>query len=61
MDAETLGAAIALAKKKVLPTVSTEDEGATLVVGQDGKWTKGEVVSNTITVSGHKLVVTAAE
>lgn len=59
MDVETLGAALALAKKAALPKTTAEDEGATLVVGADGKWTKGEVIPNTISVSSNKLVISA--
>jgi len=59
MDAETLGAALALVKNKLLPKTTPEDAGATIVVGQDGKLTKGEVISNTISVSNNKLVISA--
>lgn len=58
MDGDTLGAALALVKK-LLPETTAEDYGATIVVGQDGKLTKGEVISNTISVSNNKLVISA--
>ena len=61
MDAETLGAALALAKKTVLPAAAAQDEGAALVVGSDGEWTKGQPISATITVSDTTLVVTSGE
>ena len=57
MDAETL----AIALKKGLPKADSGDAGATLVVDENGKWAKGEVVEATISVSGKKLVITGGE
>ena len=61
MDVETLGAALALAPKKTLPAATSGDAGATLVVDSNGKWAKGAVVDQAISVSGTTLVVTTAE
>ena len=58
MDMTTLGAAVALAKKVVLPTAEAADVGKVLTVGDDGKWTAGAPISATITVSGSTLVIT---
>ena len=58
MDAETLGAALALSKKKVLPAATSGDAGAVLVVDSEGNWVKGESVDAAISVSGTKLVIT---
>ena len=57
MDVETLGAAVAIAKNTVLPKAAPSDAGTTMVVGQDGKWTKGQPISASITVSGTTMVV----
>ena len=57
MDIETLAAA----KKIILPKATAGDAGATLVVDSNGKWAKGSVVENAISVSGTTLVVTTAE
>lgn len=57
MDVETLAVALKLAPKKTLPAVTPSDAGLTMVVGNDGKWTKGEVVSATISVDNHTMVV----
>lgn len=56
MDAETLGAAIAL-MNKILPGVTSADAGEMLVVGADGKWAAGAATEKTISVSGHTMLV----
>lgn len=57
MDMVTLGAALALA----LPHAEAADAGALLVVGEDGKWVKGEATTATISVSGTTLTITGGE
>ena len=57
MDVETLAAA----KKVVLPNATAGDAGAVMVVDNEGKWSKGEVVTATITVDGTKLKVITSE
>lgn len=57
MDAETLGAALALVKNKILPKTTPEDAGATIVVGSDGKLTAGSPVEASISVNGTTLEV----
>lgn len=61
MDVITLGAALALAKKTVLPSAEAGDAGEALVVGPDGAWTKGTVTGATITVSETTLTITQSE
>lgn len=56
MDAEMMGVL-----RSTVPNPTPEDAGAVMVVGQDGKWTKGEIVNATITVENHGLYITAAE
>lgn len=58
MDIVTLGAALALAPKAVLPAASASDVGEALVVGADGSWEKGAVTGATITVNGTTLTIT---
>ena len=58
MDVQALGAALALAKKTVLPAVDDSDAGAQLVVASDGTWQKGEPTSAVISVSGTTLSIT---
>ena len=58
MDIQTLGAALALAKKTVLPQATAADAGEQLVVGNDGAWTKGTAVSAAVSVSGTTLTIT---
>lgn len=57
MDIETLAAA----KKVVLPKATAGDAGAVMVVDNEGKWSKGEVVTATISVDGTKLKIITAE
>ena len=61
MEYETLAAALKLAPKRTLPAVTAEDAGALLVVDNEGKWSKGEVITATISVNETKLEITAAE
>ena len=56
IDAEMMGVL-----RSTVPNATPEDAGAAMVVGQDGKWTKGEIVNATITVEDHGLYITAAE
>ncbi len=58
MDIQTLGAALALAKKTVLPAATAGDAGDQLIVGNDGAWTKGTAVSAAVSVSGTTLTIT---
>lgn len=58
MDAVTLAAAVAIAKKTTLPAVTNADAGATLVVDSQGQWAKGEAVTATVSVSGTTLSIT---
>jgi hypothetical protein len=58
MDVQTLGAALALAKKTVLPKATAADAGETLVVGNDGAWTKGTAVTSAVSVNGTTLTIT---
>ena len=58
MDIVDIGAAVALAKKTVLPAASSSDAGDVLTVGQDGAWTKGAVSGAVIAVSGTTLTIT---
>lgn len=60
MDMQTLGAALALAKKTVLPAVSQEDSGMQLVVGSDGEWGKGATTTASVSVSGTTLTIMEA-
>lgn len=59
MDIQTLGAALALAKKTVLPAATAGDAGEVLAVGADGEWTKAAATTATIAVDGTTLTITA--
>ena len=61
MDVETLGAAVKLAAKKTLPPVTASDAGDVMVVGNDGKWSHGQAIESTVSVSGTTLVFTTTE
>lgn len=62
MDVVDIGAAVQLAMKTVLPSVSEADAGASLVVSSEGTWEKGESVSGaTISVSGTTLSIVTGE
>lgn len=60
MDMQTLGAALALAKKTVLPSVTQEDSGMQLVVGSGGEWEKGAATTASVSVSGTTLTIMEA-
>ncbi|MBO7686748.1 MAG: hypothetical protein J6V72_10200 [Kiritimatiellae bacterium] len=61
MDVVSIGAALALAKKQVLPQTTAADAGDVLAVGPDGTWTKAESANATITVSGTTLTITGGD
>lgn len=61
MDVVDIGAAVALAKKGILPETTAGDAGEALVVGADGAWTKGEITGATIMVSGTTLTISGGE
>lgn len=61
MDIVSIGAAVELAKKTVLPVADSGDAGEVLTVGADGTWTKGAVTDATITVSGTTLTISGGE
>lgn len=58
MDMQIIAAAVALAKKKILPAATASDAGAMLVVDSQGQWAKGEAVTATVSVSGTTLSIT---
>ncbi len=61
MDIPTLGAALSLAKKTVLPATTAGDAGAVLAVDADGKWAKAQATTAAISVSGTTLNITGGE
>ena len=61
MDIQTLGAALALAKKTVLPAATPSDAGEVLTVGPDGTWVAGQGTTASISVVDTGLVITGGE
>ena len=61
MDVVDIGAAVALAKKTVLPAVGAADAGQVLTVGLDGVWTTGTVTGAVISISGTTLNISGGD
>lgn len=61
MDIVSIGVAVELAKKTVLPQASSGDAGSQLIVDENGKWAKGEPITAAISVSGTTLTITGGD